>query len=79
MTIDLQLALWAIGVIFVAGAMYGDLRGKIKRLEKALGTDGETPFMTRREFEAIHERGCQFGIENAERFEARIDAIERRR
>ena len=56
MTLNLQLALWAIAAIFLAGGFYADLRSRLSRVEKMLGNGTPGVFVRRNELrEYVHE------------------------
>ena len=72
MTIDLQVALWGIGVIFLGGGMYADIRTRLGRMEKMLGNGTPGMFVRRDEM--------KFRVDKAEEehheFRRRIEDLE---
>lgn len=43
-----DIAIWAIGILFAIGAVYGDIRARLNRVEDNLGKNGTDGIFTRR-------------------------------
>lgn len=53
MTITVQVAMWAVGIIFVGGGMYADVRTRLGRMEKMLGNGSPGVFVRHEELEQM--------------------------
>lgn len=82
MTIDVQVALWGVGVIFLGGAMYADVRARLSRVEKMLG-NGSPGLFVRRDEMAFRVKKADDEHDEFrdvdERLAERIEVLERRR
>lgn len=85
---DLQVALWAIGIIFAGGIAYGDLRSGqnslregLKRMEKMIGNGHPGVFARRDELKSIKARSDDEHARldrDMESMEERLRAVESR-
>ena len=72
MTIDAQVALWAIGTLLVIGGFYADTRRRLAWLERCM--NGDSPFLRKNEANIMRE-----GVEmECERLSNRIESVAKR-
>lgn len=74
MTVDSQVALWAVGIIFLGGGMYADVRTRLERMEKMLGNGHPGVFVRHEELDQMVRQAD----ESHARLHARDDEISAR-
>lgn len=73
MAVDIQLAMWALGVILAFGIGYGDIRARLGRVENQLGKNGSDGVFARRNEVEILNQNVR---ENLHQSQSRMDRIQ---
>lgn len=74
MNVDVHVTLWAVGIIFLGGAAYADMRVRVGRIEKAIGNGIPGVFLRRNEAKLMVEDATRTHA----RHDGRLDALESR-
>jgi hypothetical protein len=54
MTISIDVALWSIGILFMIGMVYGDIKRRLSGIENLLGKNGTDGVFVRKELYDEH-------------------------
>ena len=81
MTIQWEVAIWAIGLVFVGGGMYSDVRTRLGRMEKMLGNGHPGVFVRHDELAQIVKNKDESHVQLHARYDemgARLHDLETR-